>query len=142
MPGKDIICILCPRGCRIKIDYNVDNSSVSNITGYGCQKGLDYGLEELHNPSRIITTTVRVKNGELPLLPVKTERGIPKDLIFPVMKEISNIEVEAPVRIGQIIKRNLLNTGIDLIAGRDILKYNGDEFPDKKKKGAEAPVIE
>lgn len=122
MTEKDIICIHCPKGCRVSIDFseNENDKVINSITGYGCKKGLEYVQEEIRNPSRIITTTVKVINGDLSLLPVKTEKGIPKELIFSAMNEIRNIEVEAPVKVGQIIRNNLLNTGIDIIATRDI----------------------
>jgi len=98
---KNIICIGCPKGCRIKIDYNQE---ISNITGYECQKGKEYAQKEFENPTRILPTTVRVTKGELPLVSVKTEKGIPKNLLLSTMREIAKIEVEAPIRIGQIIK--------------------------------------
>ncbi len=114
---KNIICIGCPKGCRIKIDYNQE---ISNITGYECQKGKEYAQKEFENPTRILPTTVRVTKGELPLVSVKTEKGIPKNLLLSTMREIAKIEVEAPIRIGQIIKSNIMNTDVNLVATRNI----------------------
>ncbi len=114
---KNIICIGCPKGCRITVDYNQE---ITNISGYECQKGKEYAKKEFKNPTRILPTTVKVINGELPLVSVKTEKGIPKDLLLPTMVEIAKIEVEAPIRIGQVIKSNIMNTKVDLIATRNI----------------------
>lgn len=120
LPGKDIICVRCPKGCRVNINYDDYNQEIINISGYGCEKGIEYAQDEFKNPTRIVPTTVRVINGELPLVPVKTEKSIPKSLILSVMNEISDIEVEAPIKIGQIIKSNLMDTGVNLLATRNI----------------------
>ncbi len=118
---KNIICIGCPKGCRITIDYNQE---ITDISGYECQKGKEYAQKEFQNPTRILPTTVKVINGELPLVSVKTERGIPKEILLSTMQEIAKIEVEAPIRIGQIIKSNIMNTGINLLATRNIRRSN------------------
>ncbi|GAB6169603.1 DUF1667 domain-containing protein [Clostridium carnis] len=114
---KELICICCPMGCHLKVD--IENNKV---TGNTCKRGEQYGINEVTNPVRVITTTVKVSEGELPVVPVKTNGAIPKDLNFKCMEALNKIKVEAPVKLGDIISKNILNTGIDVIATRDIEK--------------------
>ena len=102
-------------GCHLKVD--VENRTV---TGNNCKRGEEYGINEVTNPLRIVTTTVKIKEGEYPVIPVKTEKAIPKGLIFNAMEEMNKIVVEAPVKMGDIIIENILNTGVNVIASRDI----------------------
>lgn len=120
MTGTDIICVGCPKGCRIKITSQDNN--IESITGYDCPQGKKYAIEEFKNPTRILPTTVKVKGGELPLVSVKTEFPISRDLLLPAMKEIAAIEVKAPVEIGDVIIKDLLNTGINIIATNNVNK--------------------
>ena len=112
---RELICINCPMGCHLKVD--VENRTV---TGNNCKRGEEYGINEVTNPLRIVTTTVKIKEGEYPVIPVKTEKAIPKGLIFNAMEEMNKIVVEAPVKMGDIIIENILNTGVNVIASRDI----------------------
>lgn len=120
MSRTKIICISCPKGCRVSVFSK--NGKITNISGFSCQKGKKYAYNEFLNPTRILPTTVVVKGGELPLVPVKTAEPIPKKLLFSAMKEIAGIEVEAPVYLGEVIKENIMGTGVDLIATRNIKK--------------------
>jgi CxxC motif-containing protein len=115
---KVIICIGCPKGCSIKVMH--DGGSIQGISGYTCKNGLEYAKNEFTSPKRILTSTVRIKNGVLPLLPVKTKGAISKDKIFECMKEISGITLEAPVVLGTVIKSDIGGTGVDLVATRSI----------------------
>ena len=105
-------------GCEINVKY--DLNSIKEIHGNLCEKGREYVVEEIFNPKRVLTTTVKVRNGEIPMASVKTSKPIPKEIIFEVMKEISNIEVEAPVRIGKVVIQNILNTGADVVATKNV----------------------
>lgn len=113
---KDMICIVCPMGCRIK----VDEENGYKVTGNMCPKGVIYGKKELTFPTRTITSTVKIKNGIHKRLPIKTSTEIPKDMIFKIMKEINKIEVESPVKVGDILLENVLNTGANIIATRNM----------------------
>jgi len=113
-----LICVVCPRGCRINIDE--DEGKIKEISGYSCEKGKKYAKREYYNPIRILPTTVIIKNGELPLLPVKTEKAIPKKYLLPAMNVIANTIVEAPIKIGETIIKNILDTGVDIVATRNI----------------------
>lgn len=123
MSRTNIICINCPKGCRMTVE--TENNHIKNISGYSCPIGEKYARDEFKNPTRILPTTVRVKNGVLPLVSVKTERPIAKGLLLDAMQEIAKIEVEAPVYLGQVIKENLLDTGVNLIATRTIGHQSG-----------------
>ncbi|WP_288221488.1 DUF1667 domain-containing protein [uncultured Clostridium sp.] len=112
---RELICICCPIGCHLKV-----NIEENKVAGNGCKRGLDYGIKEVKNPVRILTTTVKVKNGELPLIPVKTKGEIPKDLLFKCMEELKKVELIAPIKIGDVVISNILGTGIDVISCRDV----------------------
>jgi CxxC motif-containing protein len=118
MEGKEIICVSCPKGCRITVQNR--GEEVISITGNDCSRGIKYAEEEFINPLRILPTTVKVIGGELPLVSVKTEKAIPKRLLLKAMVEIAEIEVKAPIKIGQVIKDDLMGTGVSLIATRNI----------------------
>jgi CxxC motif-containing protein len=117
---KEIICIGCPMGCYITVDYN--GTTVNNVTGNRCQVGQEHAQKELANPERNLTTTVKVKHGHLPLVSVKTNKPIPKGRLFDAMNLLATVEVEAPVIIGQPIVENIFNTGVNVVATKNILK--------------------
>jgi len=117
---KEIICIGCPLGCILTVDHN--QKKVQKISGNRCNQGLKYAEKELFNPERTLTTTVKVKNGQLPLVSVRTSKPIPKNYIFEAMNLLAKIEVEAPIKIGKIIIKNLFETNVSIIATKNILK--------------------
>ena len=111
---KELTCIVCPRGCRLTIDDEL------NVTGNSCPRGAQYAKDELTNPKRMITSFVRVKNRENTVVSVKTSTSIPKGMIFDVMNEIDKVRVSAPIKIGDIAIKNVLNTGADIIITKNI----------------------
>ena len=113
---KELICIVCPKGCHLK----VDEENGYAVTGNGCPRGAEYGKNELRNPTRMLTSTVCIDGGIYPRLPVKTSRAIPKGMLFQAMDEIAKVRLTAPVRCGQVLIENLLGTGADLVASRDM----------------------
>lgn len=116
---EEITCILCPLSCNLKVI--VENNKII-ITENACKKGEEYAIQEIKNPIRILTTTVFVDNGELILLPVRSEKGLHKDLILNCIKILSKIRVKAPIKQKDIIYKNILETGVNIIASRDINK--------------------
>ena len=106
---KELTCIVCPRGCRLQIDDDM------NVTGNFCPRGKTYAISELTNPVRVVTTSIRVTNRPHTLVSVKTTNPVPKQKIFDVMREIDKITVEAPVRIGQVVKANILGLESDIV---------------------------
>ncbi|MEA2022456.1 MAG: DUF1667 domain-containing protein [Candidatus Caldatribacteriota bacterium] len=124
MGEKEIICVSCPKGCRITVKNR--GKEIISITGNACPKGIKYAEGEFINPLRILPTTVKVIGGEFPLVSVKTEKAIPKRLLLKAMAEIAEIEVKAPIQIGQVIKDNLIGTGVRLVATRNVKKVNSN----------------
>ena len=108
---KTLTCIVCPKGCTLSVDI-----SKEEVTGNGCSRGKDYGLTEVKNPTRVLTTTVAIENAIHPRLPVKTSSPIPKGKLLEAMEVIDTVRVSAPVRIGDVIVHDLLNTGANLVA--------------------------
>ena len=116
----NITCILCPIGCEIRIN----KKELIIIDGAKCEKGIEYSKNEVLNPKRILATSILVKNGILPLLSVKTSKPIPKEKIFKILEIIKRTSVNAPVEIGEIIIKNILDTGSDIIATKTIKKFD------------------
>lgn len=119
MGGKEIICIVCPMGCQMEITEDSSGQGYI-VTGNSCSRGEKYGIKELTNPTRVLTTTVKLRNSLLRRLPVRTDTAISKDMIFACMKELDSVEAEAPVRAGDIIVENILGTGVNIISARSI----------------------
>ena len=113
---KEFICIVCPRGCHLKVDDDM------NVTGNTCPRGKVYALNEITNPTRMITSTVAIESKELSRVPVMTSSPIPKGKIFDVMQEINKVRIKAPVKIGDVIIENVLGLNSNIIATRNILK--------------------
>ena len=111
---KELTCIVCPRGCRLTIDDNL------NVTGNSCPRGAKYAQDEMTNPKRMITSIVRVKNRDNMMVSVKTSVAIPKGMIFEVLKEIEKVSVEAPTHIGDIVIKDVLGTGSDILITKEI----------------------
>ena len=111
---KELICIVCPKGCHLKVDE--DNGYA--VTGSGCPRGEEYGRRELTHPTRVITSTVRCRGGTYPRCPVKTSGPIPKERIFEAVALLDGVTVEAPVRLGQVVVRDVCGTGADFVATR------------------------
>lgn len=117
---KKFICIICPNGCEIEVEYEGD--SIIEVSGNLCDQGMEYVRGELFSPERGVTSLVSVRNGVLPLVSVKTSKPIPKDRIFDLMDAIADVEVDAPIKIGDVIVENILNTGVDLVATKNVDK--------------------
>lgn len=120
MEERKIICIGCPKGCSLKITHV--GKTIHEISDYGCKIGLEYAKTEFTEPKRIITTTVKLIDGDLPFAPVKTREPVNKEMIFEVMKEISELEILSPVKVGDIIASNIAGTGVDIVCTRNVSK--------------------
>lgn len=116
---KELTCIVCPVGCRLKA--TIDGEDIS-IEGNTCARGKKYGLDELCSPVRMLTSTIKVDGGFLPRLPVRTRGPIPKGRIKEVLYALSTVKAEAPVEIGQVIMENAAGTGVDIIASRPMVR--------------------
>lgn len=113
---KELICIVCPRGCHLQ----VDEQNNYKVTGNFCPRGEVYGKAEVTNPTRTVTSTVRVSGGSHARCPVKTDRPIPKHLLFDAVALLSDIELKSPVRIGQVIAEHVCGTDANFIATRNV----------------------
>ena len=111
---KEFTCIICPRGCRLTVDDNM------KVSGNFCIRGKQYAISELTNPVRTITSSVRVNNREDLLVSVKTSGSIPKGKIFEVMEEINKLSVAAPTKIGDIVAKDILGLGVDIVITKNI----------------------
>ena len=108
---RELTCIVCPIGCQLTA--TIENGTVTEVTGNTCPRGKQYAIDECTNPVRTITTTARTSNDSV--IPVKTDRPIPKNLMFECMKEINRSVVTLPAKIGDVVIENLLGTGVDVV---------------------------
>ena len=114
---RKIRCIECPKGCYLSVD--IEDGKVTMITGNECPKGKKHAISEVENPVRILTSTVVSQGLALKMIPVRTDRPVPKVALQRAMEEIKRIRINQPVRVGTVIVENFLNLGINLIATRD-----------------------
>ncbi len=112
-----IICVACPKGCRLEVTRKDGEILVSNA---GCKRGQEYARGEITDPRRMVASTVQVAKAIHPLLPVCTSAPFPKGKIRDLLAEIRKVKLSAPVRINQVIIENALDTGIDVLASRDL----------------------
>jgi CxxC motif-containing protein len=115
---KVIRCIVCPTGCSIKV-IGKDPKNVT-FEGYTCNRGLEYAEQEFREPKRILTTTMKVENGSLPLVPVRTDKPLLKDRLTEALKVIAQSQTKAPVKMGDVLIKNILDLDINIIASRDL----------------------
>lgn len=111
---KEIICIGCPMGCLMSVIFEENGQIV--ITGNSCPKGKEYAANECFNPTRMVTSTVRIENAIYPLLSVRTSQPVPKDSVRKCMAVLREVKVDAPVYAGQVIIRNIVDTQADIVA--------------------------
>lgn len=114
----ELICITCPKGCHLKVDEENDYA----VTGNSCPRGAEYGKNELKNPKRVITSTVKTNSDEHPRCPVKTAGAVAKGKMFDVMALLDDITLTTPIKVGDVVIENVLNTGINIVACKNIEK--------------------
>lgn len=115
---RELICIGCPLGCPLTVEMK--GTEVVSVTGNTCPNGDRYARKEVTDPRRTVTSTVRVLGGSLSVVSVKTAQDIPKNKIFDCMQELATIRVKAPVREGDVIVSNIVDTGVSVIATKEI----------------------
>ena len=115
---KEIICTVCPRGCHIQVEGEGEN--ILSIEGYGCKRGLEYGSTEFAHPVRILTTTVKLKGVQNDLLPVRSNKPLPKEKIMDCMQIIRSTAVNAPVERYAVIIADICGTGVDIVATKNV----------------------
>jgi len=115
---KNMICIECPKGCALSVD--IENCKVTHVDGAKCPRGLAYAASEVENPVRILTATVIAEGLGLKLVPVRTDKPIPKKDILRAMEEIGKIRITGPLKSGGVIKENFLGLEVKLLATREV----------------------
>lgn len=113
---EEIICIVCPRGCHLKVDPENDYE----VTGNACPRGIPYGKAELKNPTRVLTSTVIIEGDDLTRCPVKTDQAIPKAKMNEAMQLINQVKLNSPVKVGDVIIENIVGSEANLVVCRDI----------------------
>jgi CxxC motif-containing protein len=113
---KELICIICPRGCHLQVDDEL------NVTGNNCPRGAIYAKTELTHPTRTLTSTVSIKSEIEVALPVKSDKPLPKEKIFEAMEVINKTCVKAPIKIGDIVVKNIFGLDVNIVATKDILR--------------------
>lgn len=116
--NKEIICTVCPRGCHISVMG--DGKNIDLIEGYICNRGLTYAQNEYTNPVRILTTIVKIDGKENELLPVRSEKPLPKNKISECMEVIKNTIVKLPISRYDVIIENICDTGINIVATKEL----------------------
>jgi CxxC motif-containing protein len=118
MERREMTCIGCPLGCMLSVE--LENREVKKVTGYTCPRGEQYAQKEVTNPTRIVTSTVRVENGELAVVSVKTVKDVPKDKIKEYIAALKGITVQAPVHIKDVILTGAAGLDINIIATKEV----------------------
>ena len=125
MKSRKVVCVLCPLGCKIRIELD-EEGNILSISGNKCPRGEGYAKDEIKDPKRVVTTSVKVLDGELPLASVKTDGPIPKKYIFELMKILKNVEMKAPVNVGDVVVRNIFETNVNVVITRSVGKKVSD----------------
>ena len=118
MEKRELICIGCPMGCPLTVE--LEGSEVISVKGNTCPRGDIYARKEVTNPTRIVTSSVRVEGGQLAAVSVKTKEDIPKGKIFEIAKALKEVTVKAPVHIGDVVLQDVADTGVDVIATKNV----------------------
>ncbi|MFY9189006.1 MAG: DUF1667 domain-containing protein [bacterium] len=114
----ELICIACPVGCQIKAQVRQDK--IISIEGNQCKRGEIYTQDEIFRPARVVTSTVRVQDGALPVVPVRTGEPVPKKSIGAILQELAQVTVTAPIEFHQIIVHDIAGTGVAVVASRPL----------------------
>ena len=117
---RQMICINCPMGCHLTVDDS--NRNNIKVTGNTCPRGATYAINEVTAPKRMVTGSVKVVGGRIPMVSVKTREAIPKELIFQSLELLKNAVLNAPVSIGDVVVKDICGTGVDFIVTKNIDK--------------------
>lgn len=120
MEIRNLTCISCPMGCPITVE--MEGEEIISVTGNTCKRGEVYARKEVTNPTRIVTSTVKVRGGAADMVSVKTKEDIPKGKIFECVRALKGVEIEAPVHIGDVVVQNAAGTGVDIVATKNVEK--------------------
>ena len=113
-----LVCITCPVGCELRVTH--EGKKVLEVEGHQCKRGVEYTEQEIADPRRVVITTVRVKGGFHPLVPVRSTEPVPKAKIFPILRRLREMELEAPVEMHQVVLPNAEGMGVDVVTSRPL----------------------
>lgn len=106
---REMICIVCPVGCHLEVDENL------KVQNNKCKRGELYAKKEILNPTRMLTSTVRINSKHQARVSVKTTDAVPKQSLFIIMDMLDEIHLKVPVSLGDVVIKNVLDTGIDIV---------------------------
>jgi CxxC motif-containing protein len=115
---KHFVCVICPIGCEIDVVH--DGDKIVSMEGNKCEKAQEFVRQELIEPKRILTTTVRLEGARLPVIPVRTDKPVPKRLFPRILRQLKGIELQAPVNMLDVVVENIAGTGGNIIATRTV----------------------
>lgn len=115
---RRVSCIVCPMSCVGEVE--LQNGQVIRMIGFNCERGRAYAQSEVTAPKRVLTTTVKITDGMLSLLPVVSRHPLPKEKILPAVRCLASTQVKAPVKAGDVIYHDILGLGVDIVASRDV----------------------
>ncbi len=113
---KELVCIVCPRGCRLK----VDEENAYAVTGNSCPRGAEYGKNEISDPTRVLTSTVRIEGALYPRCPVRSDRPVPKGMMMEIMKKLNAVTLVSPVEAETVILENVDGRGANIITSKKL----------------------
>lgn len=114
---KHLVCAICPKGCFLQFDPKTKTAEGNN-----CRRGEIFLKQEMSNPQRVVTTTIKIEGGTKERISVKTSSPINKNLVFDCINEIKKIKLKAPIKLGDTIIENILKTGVDIVATSEVEK--------------------
>ena len=119
METRELTCVVCPAGCKITV--TLENGKVTDVTGQTCPRGKTYAVSEVTHPVRTLTTTVLLEGAAgARTLPVKTSKPLSKGLLFAAMEELAGYTVTAPVTVGDVLVKDFMEPGVDLVACKTV----------------------
>lgn len=122
METRELTCVVCPAGCRVTVTLD-DAGQVTDVVGHTCARGKTYAESEITHPVRTLTTTISIADAVsgIHMLPVKTSKPISRELLFDAMHQLEGFAVQAPVKTGDVLIRDFMEPGVELVACKTIL---------------------
>ena len=114
---RELTCIRCPIGCQLRV--SIEGEAIT-VTGNSCPRGAEYGHNEIKNPTRVLTSTVRLEGGLYRRCPVKTNKAVPKRLLMDIMQALNSVSLKAPVQAGQVVLPHVCGTDADVIVTKNL----------------------
>lgn len=120
MNKKKLTCIVCPLGCQMEVVYDGKAKKIISMEGNQCKKGQKFAENEIIDPRRIFTTTIKINSKTIKRLPVRSNTPAPKDKILGMAREAKKIKVKPPIKMGDILAYNFLDSGVDIISSTTV----------------------